>query len=60
MAINKTQEQSMQICGLDVINSCFFHAQLYVAYSLVGKRQDLFIYTENSKTKNIVHELAFL
>lgn len=58
MTINKAQGQSMQICGLDLENQCFSHGQLYVACSRVGKPTDLFVYTENSETKNIVHDLA--
>lgn len=58
MTINKAQGQSMQICGLDLENSCFSHGQLYVACSRVGKPNDLFVYAENGETKNIVHDLA--
>lgn len=58
ITINKAQGQSMQICGLDLDNACFSHGQLYVACSRVGKPNDLFIYTTNGETKNIVHQLA--
>jgi len=49
----------MQMCGIDLENSCFSHGQLYVASSLVGKSQDLFIYAENGETKNISCKLFF-
>jgi len=64
MTVNKAQGQSMQICRLDLENSCFSYGQLYVACSRVGKAQDLLIYAKNGETKNIVptkiivHELA--
>lgn len=58
MTINKAQGQTMTIYGLDLENSCFCHGQLYVACSRVGKPQNLFIYTENGETRNIVHNLA--
>ncbi|GFY35141.1 RNase H domain-containing protein [Trichonephila clavipes] len=31
MTINKSQDQKMTICGLDLENPCFSHGQLYVA-----------------------------
>lgn len=58
MTINKAQGQTMQICGVDLENHCFSHGQLYVAFSRVGKPDNLFVYAENGETKNIVHELA--
>lgn len=58
MTINKSQGQTMQICGLDLQNPCFSHGQLYVACSRVGAPNQLFVYTENGSTKNFVHHLA--
>ena len=58
MTINKSQGQTMSICGLDLENPCFSHGQLYVACSRVGKPSSLFIYTPQGLTKNIVHQLA--
>lgn len=58
MTINKSQGQTMSICGLDLENPVFSHGQLYVACSRVGKPSSLFIYTPQELTKNIVHQLA--
>ncbi|XP_053597683.1 uncharacterized protein LOC106693515 [Microplitis demolitor] len=43
MSINKSQGQTMSICGLDLENPCFSHGQLYVACSRVGKPSNLFV-----------------
>ena len=44
MCINKSQGQNMSNCGLDLENPFFFHfGQLYVAYSSVGQRSNLFV-----------------
>ncbi|XP_050053940.1 uncharacterized protein LOC126549283 [Aphis gossypii] len=37
MIINKSQGQTMSVCGLDLSTPCFSHGQLYVACSRVGK-----------------------
>ena len=58
MTINKAQGQSLQVCGLDLENPCFSHGQLYVATSRVRKPSDLFVYTPDKKTKNIVYPKA--
>lgn len=58
MTINKAQGQSLQVCGLNLENPCFTHGQLYVACSRVGKPSDLFVYTPDGKTKNIVYSKA--
>lgn len=58
MTINKSQGQSLQVCGLNLENACFSHGQLYVACSRVGKPTDLFIYAPDGKTKNIVYKKA--
>ena len=57
MTIKKAQGQTM-ICGLDLENPCFSHGQLYVACSRVGKPSNLFVYTSQGLTKNIVHPMA--
>ena len=43
LTINKTQGQSLEVCGLNLINSCFSHGQLYVWCSRVGKPSNLVI-----------------
>ncbi|XP_044763842.1 uncharacterized protein LOC123320558 [Coccinella septempunctata] len=58
MTINKSQGQTMTICGLDLENPCFSHGQLYVACSRVGKPSNLFVYIPQGVTKNIVHPMA--
>jgi ATP-dependent DNA helicase PIF1 len=35
MTINKSHVQTMSVCGLDMIKSCFSHGQLYVACSQI-------------------------
>ncbi|XP_023315514.1 ATP-dependent DNA helicase PIF1-like [Trichogramma pretiosum] len=60
MTINKSQGQSLQVCGIDLENPCFSHGQLYVACSRVGKPSDLFMFIPNGKTKNIVYPQALL
>jgi ATP-dependent exoDNAse (exonuclease V) alpha subunit len=58
MNIKKAQGQSLQVCELNLENPCFSHGQLYVACSRVGKAYDLFVYTPEGKTKNIVYSKA--
>lgn len=58
MTINKSQGQSLQVCGIDLTNPCFSHGQLYVACSRVGKPTDLFVNAPDGKTKNIVYPAA--
>lgn len=58
MTINKSQGQSLEICGLDLESPCFSHGQLYVGCSRVGKPSALYILAQDAQTKNIVHQLA--
>ncbi|GFU89505.1 ATP-dependent DNA helicase [Trichonephila clavipes] len=59
MTINKSQDQTMKICGLNLENPCFFlTGQLYVACSRVGKPSNLFVYTPQGLIKYIVHPMA--
>jgi hypothetical protein len=51
----ESTKTSLQVCGLNLENPCFSHGQLYVACSRVGKPTDLFVYTPDEKTKNIVY-----
>ena len=58
MTINKARGQSLRVCGLNLENDCFSHGQLYGACSRVGEPSDLYVYTENGQTKNIVNPLT--
>ncbi|XP_054746754.1 ATP-dependent DNA helicase pif1-like [Anastrepha obliqua] len=58
MSINKSQGQSLSVCGINLENPCFSHGQLYVACSRVGKPSTLFIDAPEHKTKNIVYQKA--
>lgn len=58
MSINKSQGQSLSVCGINLEYPCFSHGQLYVACSRVGKPSTLFIYAPEHKTKNIVYKKA--
>lgn len=55
MTINKSQGQSLSVCGLNLENACFSHGQLYVACSRVGKPSALFVLAPDNKTKNVVY-----
>lgn len=55
MTINKSQGQSLSVCGLNLENECFSHGQLYVACSRVGKPSALIVFAPDNKTKNIVY-----
>ncbi|XP_015378227.1 PREDICTED: ATP-dependent DNA helicase pif1-like [Diuraphis noxia] len=58
MTINKSQSQTITVCGLDLGTPCFSHGQLYVACSRVGKPSSLFVLAKDGFTKNIVHSIA--
>lgn len=58
MTINKSQGQTLSVCGLDLATPCFSHGQLYVACSRVGKPSSLFVFAKDGLTKNIVHSIA--
>ncbi|CAB3220778.1 unnamed protein product [Arctia plantaginis] len=58
MTINKSQGQSLSVCGINLENHCFSHGQLYIACSRVGKPSALFVLTSDQKTKNVVYQRA--
>ena len=53
MTINKSQGQSLSVCGINLENHCFSHA-----CSRVGKPSALFVLTSDQKTKNVVYQRA--
>jgi ATP-dependent DNA helicase PIF1 len=55
MAINKSQGQSLEVCGINLEFPCFAHGQLYVACSRVGKPSSLYIYGTAKQNKNVVY-----
>lgn len=58
MTINKSQGQSLEVCGINLEFPCFSHGQLYVACSRVGKPSSLFVFAPENQTKNIVYHNA--
>ena len=57
MSINRSQGQSLSVCGINLENPCFSHGQLYVACSRAEIPTKLFIY-EREKTKSVVYHKA--
>ncbi|XP_026481790.1 uncharacterized protein LOC113388776 [Ctenocephalides felis] len=51
MSINKSQGQSLQVCGINLEFPCFAHGQSYVACLRVGKPSSLFIYAPQKRPK---------
>lgn len=51
ITINKSQSQSLKAAGLHLIENCFSHDQYYVACSLVGSPEHLFLLTKLGKRK---------
>lgn len=58
ITINKSQGQTLQVCGVYLEDMCFSHGQLYVACSRVGAPSKLFIHASEGKTKNIVYPVV--
>lgn len=46
MTINKAQGQTLRRIGVYLKNPCFAHGQLYVAFSRVGRPEDVRVYVE--------------
>ena len=57
MTVNKSQGQTMSVCGLDLRTPSFSHGQLYVACSRVGKPSSLFVLAKDGLTKNITSKI---
>lgn len=58
MTINKSQGQTLQVAGIDLSESCFSHGQFYVACSRVGDSSNLYVLSQERKTKNVVYRSA--
>lgn len=54
LTINKAQGQSSEVVGVHLESHCFSHGQAYVACSRARNVEQLFIYSEDGFTKNIV------
>ncbi|GBM35587.1 hypothetical protein AVEN_121038-1 [Araneus ventricosus] len=55
ITINKAQDQSLKVTGINLETPCFSHGQLYVAISTVGTPRNICIYAPNGKTKHVVY-----
>ena len=53
-----SQTQSLEVVGLHLQTQWFSHGQHYVACSRVGRPDNLFIYTPDSRAKNVVYQGA--
>jgi ATP-dependent DNA helicase PIF1 len=58
MTINKSQGQTIKVVGLNLIDPCFSHGQLYVACSRVSNPKNLFVLAPSGSTKNVVYHGA--
>ena len=58
MTINKSHDQSLEVCGINLEFSCFAHGQLYVACSRVEKPPSLHIYAPQKNKKIIIYQKA--
>jgi len=58
ITINKSQGQTMSVCGLDLSTPCFSYGQLYIECSRVGKASSFFVLAKDGLTKNIIHSIA--
>ena len=60
MTINKSQGQSLEVCGINLEFPCFSNGQFYVACSRVGKPSSLYIYPPENRTKiSFIKKLYF-
>lgn len=60
ISVNKAQGQTVKVCGLNLMEPCFSHGQLYVGCSRCGTPHCLFVYAPEGKTKNIVYPNVLL
>ena len=54
ITVNKSQGQTLKICGLHLETNCFSHGQFYVCCSRTSSRDNLYIYAAGNKTPNVV------
>lgn len=58
ITINKSQGQTLKTVGINLEKPCFSHGQLYVACSRIGNPENLYIFTIDETTKNIVYPIV--
>ncbi|XP_052833426.1 uncharacterized protein LOC128251090 [Octopus bimaculoides] len=59
MSINKAHGQSLKVVGLNLLQPCFSHGQLYVGCSRTGEEKNIYILSDkHGKTENTVYEEA--
>ena len=56
MSINKSQGQSLSVCGINLENPCFSHGKLSPVP--VSEYQQNYLYNRQNKTKNVVYHKA--
>lgn len=55
ITINKSQGQTLKVAGIHLATPCFSHGQLYVGCSRVSRARNLYVYSENKKSRNVVY-----
>lgn len=58
MTINKSQGQSLEVCGLNLEYPCFWLCQLDGRRSLVGKPSSLYVTAPEGTTKYVLYQRA--
>ena len=53
MTINKSEGQSLEVCGINLEFPYFSHGQLNVACSRVGKPSSLFVFAPENKSNKL-------
>ena len=60
LTVNKSQGQMMKYAGLHLNLGVFSHGQMFVGCSRCGDPENLFIYANGTRAKNIVYPQALL
>lgn len=55
VTINKNHRQFLKIVSIHLATPCFSHGQLNVGCSCVSRARNLFIYSNNNKSCNVVY-----